>query len=637
MTDSEESDRDSPRGHEPPRSSRSQPDCALDILHAPSGKRRFHELSGTRAVIGSSPRAEVCLDDASVSPTHAELVRGPLGQWWIHDLESESGTFIHGHRTQEQLLTVGDEVAIGCFRLRLTRLSSSELPAVLGQPDDEPMHTVRFGSQLPPPRVPMSPPVDIRLTSALGPASAEHPIGAVHLSRLISLTRELTQTDDAAARCRLLCDLLASGDFCVDVAAVVRLTGPSTARVLEGPTRAAGTALPLYLSARMTGTFWETRRAVCYHTRAGDSVTGTGRKSRVVADCPHLTGHIIGPEGGALEPACLCEVRDKHRRDVGLLTHVVLLFPLREDAHSIDGLHVAMESRYWTSEWCTIIALVAESFHQAELVWQMRLHVRQASSVERELEMARQIQQGLVPQQAHFDSLHQQLEVVVGFEPCHWVGGDYADAVRLPDGRVLLAIADVCGKGMQAALVASSLHTFVRATVDLGLPLTELVARINRYMCRYLPDHVFVTMLCVAADLVTGDLEVVSAGHPPALVAEPNGRVLSLDVGHNVGLGLMDANIVSGIHRLGPDQILFLYTDGLTEAVNKQLEPLGIERLAHMFSSAVSLHAVRGTHAMREAMLSSLRGYRGSLLAHDDTTFLLARLRIGGGKASTDG
>jgi len=248
--------------------------------------------------------------------------------------------------------------------------------------------------------------------------------------------------------------------------------------------------------------------------------------------------------------------------------------------------------------------------------------------VERELEMARQIQQSLVPQQSHFDSLHQQLDVAVGFEPCHWVGGDYADALRMPDGRVLLAIADVCGKGLQAALVASSLHTFVRATVDVGLPLTEVVARLNRYMCRYLADNMFITMLCIAADLSNGDLEVLSAGHPPALVADSNGHVVSLDVGQNVGLGMLDTEMSSGVYRLGPDHILFLYTDGLTEAVNKQREPLGTENLASMLASVVSFHGARGPHAMREAMLNSLRGYRGSLLAHDDTTFLLARLRI---------
>jgi hypothetical protein len=109
------------------------------------------------------------------------------------------------------------------------------------------------------------------------------------------------------------------------------------------------------------------------------------------------------------------------------------------------------------------------------------------------------------------------------------------DAVPMPDGRVLLAIAGVCGKGMQAALVASSLHTLVRATVDGGSPPADLMERLNRHLCRYLPDHVFVTMPCVAVEAQSGEMEVVSAGHPSAVVADPYGRVSSIDIGHNVG------------------------------------------------------------------------------------------------------
>ena len=73
-----------------------------------------------------------------------------------------------------------------------------------------------------------------------------------------------------------------------------------------------------------------------------------------------------------------------------------------------------------------------------------------------------------------------------------------------PDGRILMSVADVCGKGLQAALIASMLHTMVRATVDNGRPLVELAQRLNKHLCSYLPMHSFVTMVCVALDLGTG-------------------------------------------------------------------------------------------------------------------------------------
>ncbi len=630
MTTPWSNDKEAHPGPEPPRSSAPQRTFALEIYHVPSGQRRHHVLTSSRVVIGQAPRADVALDDPSVSVSHAELVKGPLGQWWIHDLDSEGGTFMHGRRLREQLLTTGDEIVIGCYRLRLTKGSSASLPAVDDGDWEKPAATVRFGSVLPPALPgesnPLQPSFPPSLPTGILPA---HPISAVHLSRVVSLTRELMDTADAARRWRMLCEFLVTEDFCVESAAVVRLTGPTTARVLDGPVRRSGGVLPIYLSPRVTSRFWEMRQAVCQHTKSRAAVPGRQRRSNVVTDCPYLSGQVRDPRGQLVEPSCACG--GDGGDSSGWPSHVSLVFPLGDEAQFIDGLYVDMVPADWSPEWCAVVALVAEAFQQAELVWQMRSHVRQASSVERELEMARQIQQSLVPQQAHFDSLNQRLEVVVGFEPCHWVGGDYADAVLMPDGRVLLAIADVCGKGMQAALVASSLHTFVRATVDLGTSLPDLVRRINRHMCRYLPDHVFITMLCVAADLVTGDLEIVSAGHPPAFIGEPNGRVFSLEVGHNVGLGFTDTEMVSGMHRLRSDQTLFLYTDGLTEAINKQREPLGAERLAQMFSAAVTIHGARGPHAMKEAVLTSLRSYRGSLLAHDDTTFLMARLRLGSG------
>lgn len=617
-----------PASSKPPNS---QSCCGLEIVHLPTGNRRYENLLMNRVVIGSGPQADIVLNDSSVSAIRAELVRGPSGQWWIHDLESHAVTSVHGSQASGQsLLNTGDDVVIGTFKLRLKRINSVDTNNFATSGDDaEAPRTVRFGSNLPPPiEGPLAERLPFQGARRRTSKHVKSPIGVVHLSRLMSLSRSLMQTVDAAERNRMLCSLLAGKDFCVETTAILRLTGPTTVRVIEGPLRQSGTILPLYLSQRLTGRFWETRQAVCYHTLPGSGhVPGASRRPCVVGDCPHLSGQVQDDRGEVLRPTCRCPPLGDNAQSATNPAHVLLLLPLAEDRDSIDGLFVEMDGTRWEPEWCAVVALVAEAFQQAELVWQMRAHVRQATSVDRELEMARQIQQSLVPQQIHFDSLHRHLQVVVGFEPCHWVGGDYADAVPMPDGRILLAIADVCGKGMQAALVASSVHTFVRATVDVGLSLTEMLSRINRYMCRYLPDHVFITMLCIAADLATGDLEVVSAGHPPALILEANGRVSTLDIGRNVGLGVTDAQMVSGIHRLAPDQLLFLYTDGLTEAVNKHGEPLGTENLAQMLSEVVSFHGWRGPEAMREALLNSLRGYRGSLLAHDDTTFLMARLQ----------
>ena len=544
-----------------PRSSRSQPRGLLEIKHATTGHVWCVTLTMPRLVIGRSKSAEIVLDDPSVSGTHAELVCGPFGQWWIQDLGSETGTYVQGHRAQEHMLAPGDEVVVGVFRLRLRGRSSAELKLAL-PPEVTGPATTRLGTP-PPPSGKADGPGSAPIPT---PApSAHNQIGAAHLWQVMSLGRQLMQIEDVAARRSLLCQFVVGDSFPGDSAAVLRVLGPRTVRAVEGPLRRNGPNLPLFLSDRVTRQLWDTRQPVFLSTSPDTPDRRTGGSRQAVTVCP-----------------------------------------LRIDNDMLEALYVELPAESGGPEWCSLVALLAEAFQQAELVWEMRSHVRESSSVERELEMARQIQQGIVPQQARFDSVLQELDVVVGFEPCRWVGGDYVDAVPMSDGRVLLAIGDVCGKGMQAALVASSLHTFVRATVDMDRSLPDLVQRINRHLCCYLPDHSFVTLLCVAVDVRTGELEVVSAGHPAAMVADPYGRVWSVDVGHNVALGMMDTEIVSGKYLLGPDHILLLYTDGLTEAVdehrvatrNRQARRVLRARRNHPFGARDPRHARSAAHRL---------------------------------------
>src|SRR5207237_776453 len=113
------------------------------------------------------------------------------------------------------------------------------------------------------------------------------------------------------------------------------------------------------------------------------------------------------------------------------------------------------------------------------------------------------------------------LDVAIGFVPCQAVGGDYVDALRMGDGRVLLAVADVCGKGMAAALVASSVYTLVHSGVQARMAFRPLMEHVNRYLCDTLTAGSFVTMFAAAIDPQTGEMEYANAGHPPALVLQP--------------------------------------------------------------------------------------------------------------------
>lgn len=244
----------------------------------------------------------------------------------------------------------------------------------------------------------------------------------------------------------------------------------------------------------------------------------------------------------------------------------------------------------------------------------VRCHNRVAASVERELELARQIQHRLVPDSARFP----QLEVAVGFEPCSWVGGDYADTLPLADGRVLIAVADVCGKGLQAALVASSLHTLVHASADRAEGLCETATRMNRYLMRFLPPHSFVTLGAMIIDPASGMFEHLNAGHLPALMLSASGGAAPLAAGRNVPLGVIESSfeIQRGLLALG-DAIL-LYTDGISES-----DDMSHGRLARLAAGVMTSHRGGSATDLREALARALAPCRGAEV--DDRTFLVAK------------
>src|SRR5690606_27292246 len=103
----------------------------LEIRAFGEERVRFHQLTGSHQVVGRRPDAQIVLNHSSVSRSHAELVMGPFGRWWIHDLGSKNGTYVNGTPAAERLLNPGDGVRIGEFTLRLRSSSVPEFRSPL--------------------------------------------------------------------------------------------------------------------------------------------------------------------------------------------------------------------------------------------------------------------------------------------------------------------------------------------------------------------------------------------------------------------------------------------------------------------------------------------------------------------------
>jgi sigma-B regulation protein RsbU (phosphoserine phosphatase) len=191
-------------------------------------------------------------------------------------------------------------------------------------------------------------------------------------------------------------------------------------------------------------------------------------------------------------------------------------------------------------------------------------------TLKNDLEIARQIQQSMLPRGAF------QAAGVEAFgmtRPANTVGGDFYDILPLPDGRVLLALGDVAGKGSPAALLMALLLAMMRTLVDEGLEGAALAERLNVQVAKHAPRSRFVTLFVSVLNPQTGELVYVNAGQNPPLLRRTNGTYEHLRAG-GIALGMFDhATYAAGSTYLGAGDVVVMYSDGITEAENDAGQP----------------------------------------------------------------
>jgi sigma-B regulation protein RsbU (phosphoserine phosphatase) len=200
--------------------------------------------------------------------------------------------------------------------------------------------------------------------------------------------------------------------------------------------------------------------------------------------------------------------------------------------------------------------------------------------MEDELMIAREIQKGLLPG---------VIPSIPGFQiaaaniSSKQVGGDYYDVLTLAGGKHLIAIGDVSGKGTPAALLMANLQATIRALVPLGLPLGELTGRVNDLLCENTGGNKFVTFFWGTIDHSVRSLTYVNAGHNYPYVVRGDGTFDRLDRGGMI-LGILKttAPYDEGSVRFEPGDVLVLFTDGVSEAMNKAQVEYGEERLENI-------------------------------------------------------
>jgi sigma-B regulation protein RsbU (phosphoserine phosphatase) len=240
------------------------------------------------------------------------------------------------------------------------------------------------------------------------------------------------------------------------------------------------------------------------------------------------------------------------------------------------------------------------------------LEVADRLSLKGELEVAREIQLAMLPSGTYRAG---DIEICGVTRPANTVGGDFYDVLPLRDGRVIVTLGDVAGKGSPAALLMALLLAVLRTLVDEELEAPALMERLNVQICRHSPSSRFITLFYGVYTPSSGALTYVNAGHTPPLIRRLDGRYERLG-GTGVALGMFEGSAFGAVEtKLEPGETLVLYSDGITEAEDPAGQPFEeaglemiMERTAQTQPAEMCAHILSGVaeHAQESRFADDL-------------------------------
>lgn len=272
----------------------------------------------------------------------------------------------------------------------------------------------------------------------------------------------------------------------------------------------------------------------------------------------------------------------------------------------------------FTAEDQRLLTIIAGQ--SAQVVENARLQEEEKRLVrmQEEVRLANQIQMNLMPAEA---PELPRYEIAGKSRPAQTVGGDFFDYQGLSSGDLALSVADVQGKGLPASLLMASVQAMLRSQADAGISVKEAVERANRLLEDRVQTGTFVTLFYGFLKPSENRVSYVNAGHNPPLVRRADGTVEELSAGGLV-LGVM-GSVTYQVEQveLGIDDVLLLYSDGVTEAMNEDGEPFGEGRLREVVDGAEGRTAAE----LLQEILESVERFTGDTEQSDDVTVMVVR------------
>jgi serine phosphatase RsbU (regulator of sigma subunit) len=544
-------------------------------------------LGRLRITLGRSARNDLCIPDPFASRVHAE-VRREGEEYFLQDLGSANGTLYNGGTVEGTVpLTAGGRIQIG------------ETEIVF---DDGTYHS-SMGATM----------ITDNSSTSLPEATIALASGDRTTSGLLEAIEDARKKPDQSVVARVARegDLLAL----ISKVGITLLSSSTLEQTLEQIVSLVFEAVPAdRCLLMMRDEHSEELKVAVARLRDRVGEVGEIRVSRNVMDEVVIKGKSVLTSDAQHDPrfasgtVVLQGIRSVLAVPLGVAEKVFGIIyadsPIAEGRFTEDHLKVLT----------TLASVAAIRVENARLV-EARL---QQERLERELQLAMEIQQRFQPTAP---------PTVPGYElqgisfPCYEIGGDYYDFIQREDGRLVIALGDVSGKGTAAALLMSSLHAAIHAQTGSHDTLVETISAVNRYLAENIPPNRFVTLFYAELDPGSGALSFLNAGHNPPLIVHAAGTVEQLASG-GLPLGIKaDADYREGRTHLQLGDVLVIYSDGVTEAASPNGEEFGPTRLYEVVSRNVDASAA----GIRDRIESALTKFSQGTQAADDITLVIVK------------
>jgi len=547
-------------------------DASLFVSGA--GHEKRVPLAPAGVVIGRHSDCDVVLDSRTVSRQHARLYRDPFGRWVVEDLDSRNGVWVGPQQVQAQAVRPGEEIRIGVFSLTVAQEEDTgEIP-----PEESTAATTLTE--------------DVGRSEVLTTkAGREETLSDSRLKQLNRLVDELAGLSEPGELYPFVCRHLADAEG-------------SVAMILRVPP--AGAALP------RSPTTLSFRRGGRDAPQTAPHAPGL-HVSRRVLEAVRSSGASVMAGGAGGEQA---------RMDLTVVDELkprsVLCAPIGEAGEMMDVLYLdvpAVPAESGLLDYVQAAARQVTFARKALLLSEARAERR---ALDQQLNLAREIQAKLTPLASIATP---GVEVATVYRPAMVVGGDYCDCWQRADGQIVIAVGDVSGKGLAAAMVVAIVHTATRTALAVGRDLPQAVRRLSRHLQRHMPDGMFVTLVVGLFDPGSGELEYVNAGHLLPVRVGPGGEARFLGHPTNLPVGPFDCPFVAERAELPLGSALVLVTDGITESPSPSGELFGEERLCEMLRDVPP----DSGRVLADRIVQAAAEFRGPIGAPDDITVLAMR------------